>query len=359
MRNAMGVIAIMLWCSTSTARTVGAAGAVDSTKAMARTAGKRPPLAAPKVSGYIQIHYRQAFATGVDSLVDNNDFRVQRVRIGVHGEISPKVGYDIEIDPRAPEITGVLRDAYVTLRHLPRHEVRIGQQKTQFGYENRESSTDLFAVNRAELSDAISRGQTLRDIGVGLIGNVKLGKGLRLEDAITVVNGAGMNVQADDTPRKNIWGRLGLRYRNDARDIVARLGASGGSGDFIDPGDDPLDSADDFRVVFARTGADVELDCRAFFFSAEYASARDENKLTAELDEPKGFYVNLAGKIANRFGPIVRYDEFDDVFKRWTLGAYVGLPSEPLRTMVNYEIRKAKDGVRSDDKLYLWMQVRF
>ena len=36
-----------------------------------------------------------------------------------------------------------------------------------------------------------------------------------LELAFTLVNGAGMNVQADDTPTKNGWGRVGLRWKND------------------------------------------------------------------------------------------------------------------------------------------------
>ena len=359
MRLELIVMAIVLWCGSGQAQTVEAPGAPDSTRPAARVAGKRPALPSPRVSGYVQIHYRYARATGADSLVDNDDFRVQRVRFGLQGDLSPRVSYDVEIDPRAPAIAGVLRDAFVTLRVVPRHALRIGQQKTVFGYENRESSTDLYAVNRSEVSDALSRGRTLRDIGVGLIGNVKVGKGLRLEDAISVVNGAGMNVQADDTGRENVWGRIGLRYRNDPRDVVTRLGISGGAGDMIDTGNDPLDPADDFRLVFVRRGVDVEIDHPRFFASAEYVSGKDENRVTGETDEPSGFYVNLVGKIARRMGPIVRYDKLADTFKRWTVGAFLGQPSETVRAMVNYEYRKAKDSVRADDKLYLWLQVRY
>src|SRR6185295_11507812 len=109
----------------------------------------------------------------------------------------------VELDPRAPEINGVLRDAFLRFTFIRGHQLRVGQQKTQFGYENRESSSELYAVNRTELSETLSRGVTLRDIGVGLIGHLNLGRGWRLEDAITVVNGAGFNVQADDTRGKN------------------------------------------------------------------------------------------------------------------------------------------------------------
>ena len=310
------------------------------------------------VFGYVQVHYRMAFKTGDDSIVDNDNFRVQRVRIGVKGDLSPKVSYDVEFDPRAPDITSVLRDAYLSLHVIDRHEIRIGQQKTQFGYENRVSSSDLFVVNRAEVSDALSRGVTLRDIGVGIIGNLKLGKGTRLEDAFTLVNGAGMNVQGDDTPTKNGWGRLGLRFRNDRADRTTRVGVSGGVGDMIET-NDPLDPLDDVRIVFNRWGVDVEHDNHLAFIAAEYVSGHQTDKSTGETDEPVGYYVSVAGKTKWRAGPIVRLDDFDDDWHRWTFGGYYGLPSEKLRFLVNYEYRQRKDIVRGDDKLYFWTQVRF
>ena len=361
----LAAIVLLLWCGVGHAQTSDPAGVENSAGAAdsadtAATSHKHKPLKLPVVVfGYFQVHYRMAFATGDDSLVDNDDFRVQRVRIGVKGDLSPKVSYDVEIDPRAPEITGVLRDAFLTLKIIPRHDLRIGQQKTQFGYENRESSTNLYAVNRSDVSDNLSRGVTLRDIGVGLIGSLKIGKGTRIEDAFTVVNGAGMNVQADDTPTKNGWGRLGIRWKDDDSDRSTRVGVSGAVGDMIDPGDDPLDPSDDFRIVFNRYGVDVELDYPKFFFSSEYVSGHQVDKSTGEGDEPVGYYVNLVGKTRWRIGPIVRLDDFDDDFHRWTLGAYYGLPAELLRFMVNYEYRQRKDGVRGDDKLYLWTQVRF
>jgi hypothetical protein len=313
----------------------------------------------PKVYGYIQVHYRMAFNTGDDSLVDNDDFRVQRARLGVKGDLSSKVGYDLEIDPRSPTIATVLRDAFITLHLVAHQEIRIGQQKTQFGYENRVSSSDLYFVNRAEVSDNLSRGVTLRDIGLGLIGHRGLGEGFRFEDAFTVVNGAGANVQADDTPSKNGWGRLGLRWRNHGATRTFWLGASGGVGDMIDTGDDPLDPSDDFRIVFNRWGVDMELDHPLAFIAAEYVSGHQVDKSTGETDEPVGWYVELVGMPRWRAGPLLRVDDFDDDFHRYTVGAYWGLPSEKLRFLVNYEYRLRKDGVRGDDKLYFWTQVRY
>jgi hypothetical protein len=330
--------------------------------AAAQDSVPREALRPLTVFGYVQVHFRYAFATGVDSVVDFSDFRVQRLRIGIKGDVNPWLSYDVEMDPRAPDITSVLRDAFLEFKTVPRHVIRVGQQKTHFGYENRQSSSELFTVNRAEVSDNLSRGVNLRDIGIGLIGNLKPGpRGLRIEDGITVVNGAGMNVQNDNTPMKNVWGRLGLRWRSDAGDFTARFGLSGGVGDLIDPGADSLSTADDFRMKFSRQAADLEIDHRRFFLTAEYVTGHDENMLTRETDGPYGYYLSLVGKLAQqgRAGPLVRYDQLNDEVRRWTFGAFYGLPAERFRVLLNYELRHTNAGVRGDDKLYVWTQVRF
>lgn len=310
------------------------------------------------VTGFIQVHYRYTRPTAKDSSVDNSNFRVQRARIGVEGDVNTWLSYDVVIDPRSPEITGLLRDAYFTLRAIPRHRVRIGQQKTQFGYENSVSSTRLYAVNRAELSDALSRGINLRDIGIGVLGDLKLSQGWRLEDAITVVNGAGVNVQEDDTPRKNVFGRVGLRWKSGPPGVVAHIGFSGATGDFIDR-NDPLDVDDDVHTVFTRQGIDVELDHPRFFMSAEYVRGTERDLTLRESDDPSGYYLNLVGKTRWHVGPIIRYDVFADEFERWTLGAHYTPPETPFRVMLNYEVRTLINGVRGDDKCYVWTQVCF
>ena len=235
---------------------------------------------------------------------------------------------------------------------------------TSYGLASRRPSSATKHVsrrrtNRAELSDALARGRNLRDIGIGLIGNIKLGGGFRIEDAITLVNGAGMNVQADDTRRKNVFGRLGLRYKDDDDDFIARLGVSGATGDLIDPGDDIDDPADDFRLVFKRLGADVEVEHRWFFVCAEYARGTEENVTSGESDEPSGYYVTVLGKLPWRVGPLARFDTMGEDFRRWTFGAFYGLPGDLFRVLVNYELRASKDGTRGDDRLYVWTQLEF
>jgi hypothetical protein len=322
----------------------------------------------PDLYGYAQVFYRHAFSTGSDGVVDNDNFRVQRVRLGIKGDINSWASYVVEIDPRAPEVSGILRDAYLRLDVIPNHQIRIGQQKTQFGYENRESSSELFAVNRAELSDSLSRGLNLRDIGVGIIGHYPINDTWRIEDALTIVNGAGMNVQDDDTSTKNFWGRVGVRHRT-GKDSWERLGFSAGKGDFIDV-EDPADPADDILTDFQRWGVDLEIDRKWFFFSSEYVRGDEKVSLVEdpgagiEEDKPDGYYFNLVGKTPWHVGPILRYDVFSDTFERYTIGAYYGEPKDKIRVLLNYEYRKKFEDAlgnvgRGDDKLYLWTQVRF
>ena len=326
----------------------------DSTSDETSGSGKKAKkwkLKPPKVNGYIQVFYRYAIGTGTDGIVDNDNFRVQRVRIEFSGKVLPWVSYDVEFDPRAPDITGILRDAFIGLDFIPHQEIRIGQQKMPFGYENQASSTELFAVNRAEVSDNLSRGVNLRDIGIGLVGKVPLGKCWRIEDAIAVSNGAGLNVQNDNTPRKNVFGRAGLRYKKG--DFWTGLGVSGAEGDFMDS----LDLID-----FRRYGADLEIEHQWFFIASEFVFGQD--KTNGALDEIPGFYINLVGKTPWPAGPIIRFDLLGDSFERWTFGAYYGRASDAFRMLFNYELRSLFEDAtghigRGDDKVYVWAQVKF
>ena len=236
----------------------------------------------------------------------------------------------------------------------------IGQQKTQFGYENNVSSSRLYFVNRTDVFDNLSRGTNLRDIGIGLLGNVPLNEKFRLEEAITVVNGAGMNVQSDNTKKKNVWGRVGIRYKTE--DLVGRAGVSGGYGDIFDEGDDPISPEDDFIVDFKRLGVDVEIEQKWFTMAAEYVTGADDEE--GETTDRSGYYFIFTGKTRWGVGPSLRYETVDDgEFSRWVIGAYYGLPSERFRVLANYEFRKIEEDPEfpngEDNRFYLWSQIRF
>ena len=316
-----------------------------------------PPAVEPalEVSGYLQAFYKtRRDATG-DASTEPSVFRLQRVRLQFKGAVNRHVSYEIEVDPRSPEVAGLLRDAFVSLDYVPRHELRIGQQKTLFGYENPTSSSRLYTVNRAEISEGIGRGANLRDIGVSLLGSVPVRARWRFEDAISVVNGSGMNVQADSTPRKNVWSRVGARYRHG--EFTMRVGVSAGVGDQIEPPSAP-GLTDGFKVDFTRVGADVQIDHPRLWMVAEFATADDRGP-SSQPDvggRSRGFYVLIVPRTRWRSGPIIRYDTFDE-FRRWTVGVHLGRPSDDVSVLFNYESLEDDLG-KHDDKLYLRLQVR-
>ncbi len=312
----------------------------------------------PKISGFIQFQTLWHFDSNGDGETLPWRFRVQRARLRAEGKIARKISYQLEIDPRAPEITGIMRDAYISFGYIPHHKVILGQQKTQFGYENRVSSTCLFFVNRTDVSDNLSRGANLRDIGIGLKGFIPLGEKYRFEDAITLVNGAGMNVQYDNTAKKNIWSRGGIRYKTN--DLLWRFGISGGYGDMFEPAD-TLTGTAAYILNFTRLGTDFQIEQKWFTLAAEYVMGWEEDP--EGKSEVAGYYCILTGKTPWNVGPLLRYEDMDGEFIRWTIGAYYGKPADRIRVLANYEIRKVEADpefpLGEDNRFYLWLQVRF
>ena len=314
---------------------------------------QRPTL---KISGVVQMWYKTRWEANGDASKDPDFFRLQRVRLQFAGRAAPHVRYEVEVDPRAPEVGGILRDAFVSLDYVPRHELRIGQQKTMFGWENPISSTRLFTVNRTEISEGLARGFNLRDIGLGLIGSLKISDRVRFEDALTLVNGSGLNVQADSTARKNFWGRVGLRYRRG--EVTVRTGVSGASGDQLFD-DSTSAGVTYYHAGISRLGVDVQLEHPRLLVVAEYARGTDQApaSLPDAGGSTSGYYVLAVGKTSRELGPLVRFDVYE-AFRRWTFGAYAGLPSSPVSLLLNYEIVNDDFG-RHDDKIFLRLQVRF
>lgn len=236
----------------------------------------------------------------------------------------------------------------------------MGQQKTQFGYENSESITNLYTVNRSELCDGAMRGENLRDVGVGLLGEVPLNKRFRMENAVTFTNGTRMNVEGpwEFNTRKALWGRVGVRYKR--KDLVVRLGGSFAAGGLRYLGADIVDPTDDVYASIDRVGADVQVEHTWFHLTAEYAQGTDRVADTL-FAEPTGYSVIAAIKTKWNVGPLARIEQFEDEFQRTTLGLFYGPPKDALRILLNYEIRSGITDIPEghDDRFYVQVQVRF
>lgn len=313
----------------------------------------------PKVYGYIQFQViNLPIDTNGDGEVNEGRARVQRARLSVAGDINRYVSYEMDIDPRAPEVSGKLRDAYFDIKYSGNHKVRLGQQKTPFGYENGISSSKLYVVNRSEMADEMARGVNLRDQGVSFRGHWGMGETSRFEYALAIVNGAGMNLQRDNNKKKSLWGRIGLRGKRG--DSKWQFGFSAAKADRFEPAD-PEAGEEEFFVHFKNVGTDFMLDHKRVIVNGEFAlGPRTE---LGEKETVNAFYLMLVGKTSKDLGPLLRYDAFNmDEFQRWTVGLYYGLPKHAVRVLINYEFRFEEDDFIDnavDDRFYVWTQVRF
>jgi hypothetical protein len=326
----------------------------------------------PRLHGYIQFYYKHSIKTGSDSHNDNPVFTVQRARLGISGDVLPWVSYELEINPISSNLSALMKDAYIGLHFIAHHELRLGQQKTQFGWENLQSSTRHYFVNRTEMAENLARGANIRDVGLGLVGHIPVSRRWRIEDGITVTNGEGVNIQNDSSAAKNIFGRLGVRYKT--KKLKLCIGVSGGYGDIRIP-EAPNTGAQEHMIHFWRTGADCQIDHRWFFWAGEFTAGKNdiETFVTVDPNNPAaaplitqreksivtGWTSQIAIKTPIDFGPVFRFDAEGAKYNRYTFGLYYGKRKARFRVLANYELRKVMDDVRGDDKFYLWVQARF
>lgn len=310
----------------------------------------------PKISGYLQIQYSDFQESNGDGKVTNDSFLVRRARVRVSGGVAQYVEYTIMGELATP--SKLLTDAFIAVKAIPHHEVRVGQQKTQFGVENPKSDHDLWVVNRARVSESLGKGPDPRDLGLGLLGKWKLPSDLGLDYQLTLVNGSGPNVLVDDTDKKNFWGRAGGSYRSSVSDLSLNVGGSFATGNQVNPGV-PSDPSDDFIFNFRRFGADVTVDQEWFALSVEWIRGMN---LSPTNTTPTGFYVQAIGKTPWHVGPILRYDQLNPdvggpnaLQRRYTFGAFWDYEPAHARLMANYEMDRSEK--RLDDTLFFFAQI--
>ena len=303
----------------------------------------------PNITGYIQYHFNQPIDTNNNGAAPSR-FRIQRARVTLKGNANKRVSYELDIDPRSPQLTGVMRDAYVDIELYKRHKLRLGQHKVKFGYVNQRSSSSLYVVNRPEMATDLSRGINLRDIGVSFLGEMPVSDGgMHFEYAVSIVNGSGVNVQQDNNKAKNVSGRIGLFNEQGGNEW--QLGVSAAVGDMFRTSNNPIYDGGYFRD-FKRVGTDFLIDRSRFAVNGEYAVGKHEKKERNRSKTIAGYYVTMVGKTTETMGPMLRFDGVDGG-GRVTAGGYYGVPTAPFRLLLNYEKRS------SDDRLYLWMLSRF
>ncbi|MPZ18680.1 MAG: hypothetical protein GEV06_12310 [Luteitalea sp.] len=153
-----------------------------------------------RLSGYGQFDAQMLEDAETQEAPDQ--FSIRRARLIFAGDLIQRVGIVLQADLADQR---AMRDAYVTFKHVPHAQVRIGQFVAPFSIERLTSTSRLEAIDRTDIGRRLSPS---RDFGVMVTNGEPFWGWLTYGAAI--VNGTGQN--ASDN--------------NDAKDLVGRLSAT-------------------------------------------------------------------------------------------------------------------------------------
>ncbi len=355
---------ILLAAAVSQAEPVAAAPvpqAAEPASAAARLAALG--ATAPVLSGFLQAGWSSTDAPA--GFRDENGFGLRQARLQVAGHATSRLSYLLEADVAERDAGQVVKDAYLAWRLLPGTEVRLGQFKTPFGWEQQEPEARLLWLETSHVVAGLARGPASRDLGVGVFGAWGPWSGAGLEVSAAEVNGAGPNT-ADELIEKNTWARVGGSYALGG--WKARAGFSYGYGRQLSSrgGDGLLGTADDVSFYFHRFGGDLQLDTPWLFAEGEVILGRTDLSTLRGVGRARGEVLGVYGKTPWGLGPIVRLDDYDpddrisgNGRQRITLGAYYDLLPEVARLVFNYDLDRSAPAVKTGNKATLAAQVLF
>jgi hypothetical protein len=136
---------------------------------------------------------------------DNNEsagmFRIRRARLGLAGNLAPRIGWNISGEFTAEPM---LRNAFLLIRLADQFSIRVGQATPPSGLERGTSPLVVELIDRSRVTNQFTSGL---DGGMTIM-NTQPYKGW-VSYAFSVVNGVGFN-RSDNNDAKDVVGRLEL-----------------------------------------------------------------------------------------------------------------------------------------------------
>lgn len=182
-------------------------GTPPATRAIA-AAGRAEQLA---LGGFVHVHGEAGDTPDSRFTGANDRVFLRRARVNLRGQLRPDWSFRLESDFGANSLAPTagyraqLTDAFVEWNAHPGAQLRFGQFKTPFGWEQILSDTRNPFVERSLPNDRLTTG---RQIGVGLSGAAL---DQRLEYSAGVFNGNGVNNSNNDNDDFLSAGRVALR----------------------------------------------------------------------------------------------------------------------------------------------------
>ena len=143
------------------------------------------------IGGYIQTHFGAGNTPSPQftGTKQNDTFQVRRARVNVFGKFAENFDFmfQSEFAGTGSDMGGALTDGYINWNRYEAFNVKAGQYKTHFGYEQLMADTATLTIERSYLNDRLTAS---RQIGASITGSV-LEK--RLSYAAGIFNGNNVN----------------------------------------------------------------------------------------------------------------------------------------------------------------------
>lgn len=344
---------------------------------LVRSAGRESSF---RLGGVVQGQGEFGGAADVRYVGVRDRFFLRRARLAATSTFAEHFDFKMEADFGAGatgERTGIttqITDVYVNWSRSPAANVRLGQFKSPFGYEQLIADPKLLTIERSLANDRLTDG---RQIGVGVSGSFARDQ---LTYSVGAFNGSGVNSSANDNSRFLWAGRLAA---------LIFAGPWGGEKTSLTIGVDGLATHDSsvtktgfgldsipggaidniFSGRRTALGFDAQLRMGRGGLDAEYLRAEfhPTNRLPFTPVTADGWSVLASWFVVPKtVQAIARYETFDpntrldaNEYRLWTLGLVWLLKGDDIKFAFNYLIGDPAGSTTRQDRLLTRVQLVF
>ncbi len=339
-------------------------------------AGREPTL---QFGGLIQVQAETGDRGDARFSSSNDRFYLRRVRLNAAGRFLEEFDFRLELDAAGSVgaqsgLRAQLTDAFVNWNRYTTANIRVGQFKTAFGFEQLYGDPRMPSIERTLASDRLTLG---RQVGLQVGGDL-LDK--RLSYALGAFNGSGTNNTSNDNNRFSWVGRISgqpWRGRLFGKSSALTVGANGYRSEdsglsLPDLGIDSTPGTPDRDGLFTGgrrgAGADLQLVAGPFELWAEALRAqfRPTNRFPDRDFEAEGGYLQATCFVwKTRLQLLVKHETFDPLrgaefttTTTDTLGFNYFIKGSDLKVMLNY-LRVDIDRRPGQEKILARVQVLF
>lgn len=285
-------------------------------------------------------------------------FQLRRMRVALAGAFAESMLFKVEADFGNAAIagksgaSGQITDACVTWTRYPALNLRAGQFKTPFGYEQLIADPKMIFIERTLSNDRLTVG---RQIGAQASGEI-LPKVLCY--SFGAFNGSGTNTGANDNAKFMKSGRMmATIFSGVLAGQAARWTTAGNFFNTLDRG----------AFTGRRTG--YGFDTQASWGPAQVGAEwlrNDQHPVAGSPVAGEGWYLFGAWNFSRFWQGAVRYEEYDAgtprvdaTTREWTYGLNYLLKGDDLKLMFDYQQGRPPAPAAPAHRLFGRMQVVF